>query len=149
MRYLAWLLVIPAVVAAIGFVITTSVEGWRWSVHNLVAHPLLVLYPPLGERLHDATAPAHVPDAGPDERATLDGLLDLLIAESAMDETPPPYVLVAPASVACRLSTDEAMAMVLAGITHVPPDWSPGMFRCVDPPAVHNGVLIVPSELVR
>jgi hypothetical protein len=29
----------------------------RWWVHNLVAHPLLVLCPPLGEWLHDRTAP--------------------------------------------------------------------------------------------
>lgn len=29
----------------------------RWWLHNLVAHPLLVLAPPLGERLHDATIP--------------------------------------------------------------------------------------------
>lgn len=27
-----------------------------WIVHNLVAHPLLVLCPPLGDRLHDWTA---------------------------------------------------------------------------------------------
>lgn len=26
-------------------------------VHNVVAHPLLVLYPPLGEWLHDRTDP--------------------------------------------------------------------------------------------
>ena len=29
----------------------------RWVVHNLVAHPLLVLFPPLGEWLHDRTMP--------------------------------------------------------------------------------------------
>ena len=29
----------------------------RWRVHNLVAHPLLVLCPPVGEWLHDRTAP--------------------------------------------------------------------------------------------
>lgn len=29
----------------------------RWWVHNIVAHPLLVLCPPLGEWLHDRTAP--------------------------------------------------------------------------------------------
>ncbi len=28
-----------------------------WLVHNLVAHPLLVLCPPVGEWLHDRTAP--------------------------------------------------------------------------------------------
>ena len=27
-----------------------------YSVHNLIAHPLLVLWPPLGNRLHDWTA---------------------------------------------------------------------------------------------
>lgn len=32
-------------------------ERARWAVHNLVAHPLLVLCPPLGRRLHDATVP--------------------------------------------------------------------------------------------
>jgi hypothetical protein len=31
--------------------------GWRFIVHNLIAHPLLVLCPPLGERLHDWTLP--------------------------------------------------------------------------------------------
>lgn len=31
--------------------------GWRWWVHNLVAHPLLVLCPPAGEWLHDRTEP--------------------------------------------------------------------------------------------
>lgn len=35
-----------------------SVRAWlRHAVHNLVAHPLLVLCPPLGRRLHDATVP--------------------------------------------------------------------------------------------
>lgn len=29
----------------------------RWAVHNVVAHPLLVLWPRVGERLHDRTAP--------------------------------------------------------------------------------------------
>ena len=29
----------------------------RWVVHNLVAHPPLVLCPPLGEWLHDRTEP--------------------------------------------------------------------------------------------
>lgn len=29
----------------------------RWIVHNAVAHPLLVLWPRLGGRLHDRTAP--------------------------------------------------------------------------------------------
>ena len=29
----------------------------RWWVHNLIAHPLLVLCPPAGEWLHDRTAP--------------------------------------------------------------------------------------------
>lgn len=28
-----------------------------WLIHNLVAHPLLVLCPPIGEWLHDLTAP--------------------------------------------------------------------------------------------
>lgn len=27
----------------------------KWWVHNLVAHPLLILCPPLGEWLHDRT----------------------------------------------------------------------------------------------
>lgn len=30
---------------------------WKKVVHNVVAHPLLVLCPPLGARLHDATEP--------------------------------------------------------------------------------------------
>jgi len=29
----------------------------RWWTHNLIAHPLLVFCPRLGERLHDATIP--------------------------------------------------------------------------------------------
>ena len=29
----------------------------RWILHNIVAHPLMVLLPPLGEWLHDLTAP--------------------------------------------------------------------------------------------
>jgi hypothetical protein len=29
----------------------------RWAVHNCVAHPLLVLCPPLGWWLHDLTSP--------------------------------------------------------------------------------------------
>jgi hypothetical protein len=32
----------------------------RFIVHNLVAHPLLVLWPRAGERLHDLTAPRHM-----------------------------------------------------------------------------------------
>lgn len=35
---------------------------WRYLVHNLVAHPLLVLAPPLGEWLHDLTIPLGDPD---------------------------------------------------------------------------------------
>lgn len=30
---------------------------WRRVAHNVVAHPLLVLWPTVGERLHDATVP--------------------------------------------------------------------------------------------
>lgn len=30
---------------------------WRRVVHNVIAHPLLVLCPPLGEWLHDRTIP--------------------------------------------------------------------------------------------
>ncbi len=33
-------------------------ERCTWVLHNLVAHPLLVVCPPLGRWLHDATAPA-------------------------------------------------------------------------------------------
>lgn len=29
----------------------------KWFVHNVIAHPLLVLCPPLGRRLHDRTGP--------------------------------------------------------------------------------------------
>lgn len=32
----------------------------RWVVHNTIAHPLLILCPPLGRRLHDRTAPISV-----------------------------------------------------------------------------------------
>lgn len=40
-------------------------EAWWW-VHNLIAHPLLVLWPSLGERLHDWTAKrARVPLVAP------------------------------------------------------------------------------------
>jgi hypothetical protein len=37
----------------------------RWVIHNLVAHPLLVLCPPLGERLHRLTEPANHGDDAP------------------------------------------------------------------------------------
>lgn len=30
-------------------------SAMKWWVHNLVAHPLLVLCPPLGEWLHERT----------------------------------------------------------------------------------------------
>lgn len=30
---------------------------WRWAVHNVVAHPLLVLWPSVGRWLHDRTIP--------------------------------------------------------------------------------------------
>lgn len=30
---------------------------WRYALHNLVAHPLLVLWPRVGAWLHDWTAP--------------------------------------------------------------------------------------------
>jgi hypothetical protein len=30
----------------------------RFAVHNVIAHPLLVLCPPVGRWLHDKTAPA-------------------------------------------------------------------------------------------
>ena len=33
----------------------------RWWLHNLVAHPLLVLWPRLGNWLHDRTIPAQAP----------------------------------------------------------------------------------------
>lgn len=36
-------------------------ERFRWAVHNIVAHPLLVLCPPLGEWLHELTAPEEQP----------------------------------------------------------------------------------------
>ena len=29
----------------------------RWYIHNVVAHPMLVLWPSMGRRLHDMTAP--------------------------------------------------------------------------------------------
>lgn len=29
----------------------------RWFVHNVIAHPLLVLCPPIGRFLHDITQP--------------------------------------------------------------------------------------------
>lgn len=32
-------------------------SGWRWVIHNVVAHPLLVLWPRLGEWLHERTEP--------------------------------------------------------------------------------------------
>lgn len=34
--------------------------NWPWVVHNVVAHPLLVLCPPLGRRLHAATWPTRI-----------------------------------------------------------------------------------------
>ena len=35
-------------------------SGPRWWVHNLVAHPLLVLWPRVGVWLHDRTEPSAV-----------------------------------------------------------------------------------------
>lgn len=42
---------------------------FRWSVHNLIAHPLSEVlyqcgYEDAGNRLHDATVPAHAPGTG-------------------------------------------------------------------------------------
>lgn len=31
--------------------------SWRWWVHNVIAHPLLPIWPSLGWRIHDATVP--------------------------------------------------------------------------------------------
>lgn len=31
-------------------------NSWAWVVHNLVAHPLMVLWPKVGEWLHEFTA---------------------------------------------------------------------------------------------
>ena len=44
-------------------------DRFKWTLHNLVAHPLSeVLYQlgmgELGNRLHDATTPAHTPGQG-------------------------------------------------------------------------------------
>lgn len=43
--------------AAVNVVLSVREHGVRDAVHNLVAHPLLVLSPQLGEGLHGATAP--------------------------------------------------------------------------------------------
>lgn len=40
-------------------------SGPRWWLHNLVAHPLLVLWPRVGVWLHDRTAP---PEPGEADR---------------------------------------------------------------------------------
>lgn len=47
---------------------------WRWVVHNTVAHPLLVLCPPVGEWLHDRTIPT---DAGREPAALAPGGVEL------------------------------------------------------------------------
>ena len=44
-------------------------ERFRWAPHNLLAHPASELlfqlgYEELGNRLHDATLPSHVPGSG-------------------------------------------------------------------------------------
>ena len=37
----------------------------RWALHNLVAHPMLVLCPPIGEWLHEISEPAIAADPVP------------------------------------------------------------------------------------
>jgi hypothetical protein len=37
----------------------------RWWVHNVIAHPLLVLFPPIGYWLHDRTTPDHETETRP------------------------------------------------------------------------------------
>lgn len=44
-------------------------ERWRWTLHNVIAHPVSELLWQLGavalaDRLHDATVPAHPPGTG-------------------------------------------------------------------------------------
>lgn len=34
----------------------TTNNSWAWVVHNVIAHPLLVFWPKVGEWLHDVTA---------------------------------------------------------------------------------------------
>jgi hypothetical protein len=141
---LAWLLIA---------LLPPSKPSRTWSrshrfVHNVLAHPLLELCPPLGERLHNRTAPpdddaAEVVDRA--QRDTLTPFLDRLAAERGPAA---PYVLVAPDDVACRLTPGEAMAMVRLGLTHVPNDWQPGTFSIVPSADDARGVLIIPSELV-
>lgn len=128
---------------------------WRRIVHNVVAHPLLELCPPLGERLHDRTAP---PDEPP-EPLLLQPLLDTLLRQSGLDA---PYVLVVPAHVAAHVSSSEALAMVQAleatdddevaldAFQDMIDNWQPGMFQSTKPlDDDGRGVLIIPQEIVQ
>ena len=107
-------------------------------VHNVVAHPLLELCPPLGEWLHDRTAPAEV--------TPLDLLL-LSLAANARPSIPAPYVMTAPAALIPLLGRHDVEALAAAGVTEVPSDYVPGQ-RQIDAPRLPGGVLLVPVELV-
>jgi hypothetical protein len=44
-------------------------ERWRWTLHNVIAHPLSELLYQLGQRrlsdlVHDSTIPEHLPGTG-------------------------------------------------------------------------------------
>mgnify|MGYP007071579175 FL=1 len=58
--------------------------GWSDTVHNVVAHPLLSLCPPLGQWLHVRTEPAAMddplPPAAPAQRQPVTLLLDVWCA---------------------------------------------------------------------
>lgn len=38
-------------------------NGWDYVIHNVAAHPLLVVAPRLGESLHELTVPVDVDEA--------------------------------------------------------------------------------------
>lgn len=59
---LAWLAVTYVILVAIAVVRF----GWSDTVHNVVAHQLLSLFPPLGEWLHQHTEPADAVHWGPE-----------------------------------------------------------------------------------
>lgn len=53
-----------SVEASINSLIMSLPERYRWSLHNLVAHPLseivhLIGYTDLGNKIHDCTIPKH------------------------------------------------------------------------------------------
>lgn len=138
------LIIIPWYLVLVGIAVARF--GWSDTVHNVVAHQLLSLCPPVGQWLHERTEPAAMDDR-PD---SIDAMLRAQLADTMTD---PPYVLVCPAHLVATLTQDEAMALARAGITRLPDGYVPGSISvtwAIPPSDAPDtaGVLLVPSELV-